>query len=682
MTGMEKFGNWLANLSSMWERWWKLRAQKFQIFDESTPEKKAKKNPFYWIGFMLYALLILQVALGITLTFFYVPDTTQVSEFDPSLIKFQHGKTLDIFMNDVEKIRLDVKENFGLDDHQKQILDIVGMTKEDITLKVVSNDALDYKKMTLQDAIDKANALKDVPEDKLTEQDNVYLPFQGQKAADMVASTTWADADLDSAMAEATQLSADMTEKIKQQHFADPEELWKELTEKFGVDKGLEKYKDIAPFTLDKYILDKLGVQTTLPLADAIIKADELKAKPEGTVSEAEQPLLALAGLNAEQLYIKDEYKVGDETAKDAFAHAKPVLDAVAKLRAENDKEAAEFAYAGKSPWKIIEDDGLLVSRAYISVAKISEKPLTRWIRGIHRYGAYGFIAMLMLRWLRMYFNGEFKKPGELTWIIATLFVVISTFSGVTGYLLPFDQRSYWATTIGTQMLDSVDQLPVIGPMGVGAALKFVGLGAHQVGQTTILRFNIIHYFIPILMYLGAEVYFMRSRKPRPKFNWIAILLIVVCIIGANLYLPATNEPPPNTVKTPDHILPDWYFLFVYFYLKFIPGAIGPLITILFVVFLLFIPWIDNRLQHAAKDRPLFTTLGIGGLTFFFIGSLVSYWVLFYDADRPYYVWTMIIFNGLVFVVAFALEFLWRKRVHDKKLKTAKELGLEPGLVK
>lgn len=686
MTGIEKFGNWLANLSRMWDNWWKLRGQKFQIFDESVPEKKSKYNPFYWIGFMLYVLLILQVALGITLTFFYVPDTTVVEKFDPSLVKFQHGKTLDVFMNDVAKIKEESKSLVELDEHRAQIFEIIGMTKEEITLKAATfnadtNTEVKYTEYMLQESIDKANSLKDVPEDQLSETDKLFLPLQDQKATDLIAATTWAGLDLDTAMTEATGLQTEISDKIKMQHLDDPEKLWEEVSKKHKLDDKLKAYIDIATKTEDQYVYEQLGIQSTTTLAETIKKADELKAKPEEELTDEDKALRdVLADKTAEAVYA--EIKVGEEPVNVAFANAKPLIDAVTEIKAENETEAAEFAYAGKSPWTIVNDDGLLVSRAYISVAKISEKPLTRWIRGIHRYGAYGFIALLMLRWLRMYFTGEFKKPGELTWIIATLFVVISTFSGVTGYLLPFDQRSYWATTIGTQMLDSVDQLPVIGPLGVGAALKFIGLGAHQVGQTTILRFNILHYFIPILMYLAAEIYFMRSRKPRPKFNWIAILLIVVCIIGANLYLPATNEPPPNTVKTPDHILPDWYFLFVYFYLKFIPGAIGPAITILFIVFLLFIPWIDNRIKREASNRPAFTTLGIGGLIFFFVGSIFSYWVLFQEADRPYYIWTMIIFNGLVFVLAFVLEYIWRRRVFAKRMRTATQLGVDVKLVR
>ena len=336
------------------------------------------------------------------------------------------------------------------------------------------------------------------------------------------------------------------------------------------------------------------------------------------------------------------------------------------------------LAMAGKTPEEIVAELGVNVSRAYESVANISANPITQWIRGIHRYGAYCFIALLMLRWLRMYFNGEFKKPGELTWIIATIVVVISTFSGVTGYLLPFDQRSYWATTVGTQMLDTVDQLPLIGPLGLGAALKFVGLGAHQVGQTTILRFNILHYFLPIMMFLAAELYFLRSRKKRPKLKWVMFLLLAIVIVGACLYLPAVNEPPPNTVKTPDHILPDWYFLFVYFYLKFLPGAVGPTITILFIVFLILIPWIDRRIERGAFNRPAFSTLAVGGLIFFLAGSIASYWIPFKDADRGIYNFWMLAFNGFIFLLAFLLEIFWRYR----KNKKMKQLALETGVQK
>ncbi len=456
---MDRFANWLSRLSDGWMKWWKERGLKVNVFDENLPPSK-RGNPFYWIGGMLYILLILQVVLGVALTFFYNPDTSPVEKIDPTKITYAHHMTLADVMAESEDLRVKIDNG--------------EITQESLT----------------------------------------------------------------------------------------PE-------------------------------------QTTI---------------------------LALAG------------KTADE---------------------------------------VVAEMGVIVSKAYVSVADISSNPITRTIRGIHRYGAYCFIALLMLRWLRMYFNGEFKKPGELTWIIATIVVVISTFSGVTGYLLPFDQRAYWATTVGTQMLDTFDQLPVIGALNIGAALKFIGLGAHQVGQTTILRFNILHYLLPIAMFMAAELYFLRSRKKKPKLNWMMFAIIAIVIIGAVFYLPAANEPPPNTVKTPDHILPDWYFLFVYFYLKFLPGAIGPLITVLFILFLVFLPWIDRKVEKEAKNRPAWTTLAIGGLTFFLVGSMASYWIPFKDAERLIYINSIVIFNGLIFVLAFVLEYLWRRRKAARDRQKMLELGVQ-----
>ncbi|HPL89745.1 MAG TPA: cytochrome b N-terminal domain-containing protein, partial [Caldisericia bacterium] len=369
---MDKFANWLDGLTKSWTRWWKIRGLKVNIFDEETPKKK-KSNPFYWIGGMLYILLILQVVVGIVLTFYYVPDTSPVEKVDPSKVMYGHGLTIEGAMKEAEEFRVKIDAGEMTEDEL--------LTQEEITQR---------------------------------DEEKAALTTDAEKA---LVDTKWA------------------------------------------------------------------------------------------TITSQRKDILAMEG---------------------------------------------------KTPEEIVADLGVIVSKAYISVADISGNPVTRTIRGIHRYGAYCFIALLMLRWLRMYFNGEFKKPGELTWIIATLVVCISTFSGVTGYLLPFDQRSYWATTVGTQMLDTVDLLPGIGPLGLGAALKFIGLGAHQVGQTTILRFNILHYLLPIAMFLAAELYFIRSRKKRPKLNWVMFAILAIVIIGAILYLPAISEPPPNTVKTPDHILPDW----------------------------------------------------------------------------------------------------------------------------
>lgn len=558
----DKLMNWLGHFFENWMKWWKTRGLKFNMFDESMT-KKQLKNPFNWMGGMLYILLILQVIIGIVLTFFYIPDTSPVEQINPDLVTIKHGRSLTFYMKECEEMqaKLDAGE------------------------------------------IAEPN----------------YLTVEEQ-------------AEYDKALAEFEPIKADLESK-KEPFKTQIDELTPKLEEAKSTLKDLE-----AADPKDQAQIDA----ATSQIADINAQVAAIQANIDPLQTQ----------IDAENARILGEWTTVISERADFIAHA------------------------GKTPEEICADMGVIISRAYQSVAGISSNPLTRTIRGVHRYGAYAFIALLMLRWLRMYFNGEFKKPGELTWIIATLVVVVSTFSGVTGYLLPFDQRSYWATTVGTQMLDSVDQLPVIGAMGIGKGIKFIALGAHQVGQTTILRFNILHYLLPIAIFLAAELYFLRSRKKRPKLNWIMFAVIALVIIGSILYLPAVNEPPPNTVKTPDHILPDWYFLFVYFYLKFLPGAVGPILTVLFIVFLLFMPVIDRRIEKEPKNRPSFTTLAIGGLTFFLIGSIVSYWVPFKDADRALYINTIVIFNGLIFALAFVLEYLWLRRRRRLLEKKKLELGV------
>ncbi|HOO96465.1 MAG TPA: cytochrome b N-terminal domain-containing protein [Caldisericia bacterium] len=690
---MDKIGNWLAGFSDKWMNWWKGRAINFNLMDENTPQSK-KSNPFYWIGSMIYTLLILQVCVGIILTFFYIPDTSPVTKIDPNLVTYAHGKTYAKVMHEAELIHEAVISEYDFSDDEREIFRVAGKKDYEVVIEnlgVESDEAVTLEQFIelgkaykneikdLEGQLKKAEKLEDSPEkdqqideinkelDFLNQDENIQsiISLSAEKADSLVASTYHAGMPIGDAITEADLLVSDIVE----------------LSSVYG----LTTDQAVLMLSGIEYV-DEYGDNRTI---EGVLEiARKASGKSEEEQSDFEKTMLPFADYTPEQMI--EEVTLLDMPVDVAIAEAELKLSPVFEYLEEHHPEeyeelASEFAellaLSGKSPETIADEAGVIITRAYDSVAKISSKPLTQWIRGIHRYGAYAFISLLMLRWVRMYFCGEFKKPGELTWIILTIVVVVSTFSGVTGYLLPFDQRAYWATTVGTQMLDSLDSMPVIGSLNLGAALKYIGLGANQVGQTTILRFNILHYFLPILMFLMAEIYFLRSRRKRPRINWVAIGLLLIVIVGACLYLPAVNEPPPNTVKTPDHILPDWYFLFVYFYLKFVPGYWGPLITVLFIVFLVFMPWIERRAEQSAKNRPDMITLGIGGLTFFLIGSLLSYWVLFKDSDRILYLTGIIGFNGLIFLLAFVLFALWRWNKVKRKNRLADRLGIDPAVV-
>jgi len=85
-------------------------------------------------------------------------------------------------------------------------------------------------------------------------------------------------------------------------------------------------------------------------------------------------------------------------------------------------------------------------------------------VRGLHKYGADALITVIFLRIYRMYFLGEYKKPGELSWILAITGLILGMISGITGYLLIWNQRAFWAAKVALTVPVYFDQIPVLGP--------------------------------------------------------------------------------------------------------------------------------------------------------------------------------------------------------------------------
>src|SRR5688572_13377230 len=101
-------------------------------------------------------------------------------------------------------------------------------------------------------------------------------------------------------------------------------------------------------------------------------------------------------------------------------------------------------------------------SRAYDSVQHITNDVfLGDLVRGMHRWGATVMIVLIFLHMGRVFFFGAYKYPRELNWIIGVVLLVLTLAMGFTGYLLPFDQRSFWATVVGVNINASG---PIIGP--------------------------------------------------------------------------------------------------------------------------------------------------------------------------------------------------------------------------
>jgi len=142
-------------------------------------------------------------------------------------------------------------------------------------------------------------------------------------------------------------------------------------------------------------------------------------------------------------------------------------------------------------------------SRAYDSASHITNEVfLGELVRGMHRWGSTVMIILIFLHMGRVFIFGAYKYPREINWVIGVVLLVLTLAMGFTGYLLPFDQRSFWATVVGVNINASG---PVMGPY----LADFLRGGA-EFGQSTLSRFYAIHMLlIPglIAALIGAHLY-------------------------------------------------------------------------------------------------------------------------------------------------------------------------------
>jgi quinol---cytochrome c reductase cytochrome b subunit, bacillus type len=127
---------------------------------------------------------------------------------------------------------------------------------------------------------------------------------------------------------------------------------------------------------------------------------------------------------------------------------------------------------------------------------------LGEFVRGMHKWGATVMVILIFLHMARTFFFGAYKYPRELNWIIGVILVVLTLMMALTGYLLPFDQRSYWATIVAVNINGT-------GPF-VGPFLADFLRGGAEFGATTLSRFYAIHMLLVpggIIALIGAHLY-------------------------------------------------------------------------------------------------------------------------------------------------------------------------------
>ncbi len=278
---------------------------------------------------------------------------------------------------------------------------------------------------------------------------------------------------------------------------------------------------------------------------------------------------------------------------------------------------------------------------AFNSVERIMRDVNWGWmIRYMHMNGASFFFIAVYIHIFRGMYYGSFKKPRELLWILGVVIFLLMMATAFMGYTLPWSQMGGWAATVITNLFSAI---PLVGP-------KLVTLlwGGFSVDNPTLNRFFSLHYLLPFVIFavvflhvwalhvsgsnnpLGIEPKSAQDTLPfhpyytmKDTFGLGVFLLayVVLTFWAPNVFAHPDHFVEFDPMKTPPHIVPEWYFLPFYAILRsvtfdigirftsvvFVPAKLGGVIAMFGSVGLLFLlPWLDTHPVRSARFRPLY----------------------------------------------------------------------------
>ena len=267
------------------------------------------------------------------------------------------------------------------------------------------------------------------------------------------------------------------------------------------------------------------------------------------------------------------------------------------------------------------------VGLAFDSIQHIMRDVNYGWLlRYIHATGASAFFFVIFVHMARTLYYGSYRAPRELLWWTGQGLLLLLMATAFMGYLLPWGQMSYWGATVITNLFRAT---PFIGDQVV-IWLR----GDYTVGDDTLTRFFSLHYLFPFII-VGAVIihlvalHTVKSSNPsgidlaakdnipfHPYFTikdlyGLGLFLMVystfVFFIPDALIEPANNIPA-NPMMTPNHIVPEWYFLPFYAILRSVPSLVGGVVAMgLSVMIFAFMPYLDrSRIPGGARYRPIF----------------------------------------------------------------------------
>jgi quinol-cytochrome oxidoreductase complex cytochrome b subunit len=353
--------------------------------------------------------------------------------------------------------------------------------------------------------------------------------------------------------------------------------------------------------------------------------------------------------------------------------------------------------------WFIVMATGLLLimwyvptkSQAFDSILTIQNGiPIGGLCRGMHKYGADAMIIAATMRLYRMFINGDFKPSKELNIAIALVTLLLAMYSGLTGYLLIWNQRAFWATKVFATFPTYMDQFAVMGDfyqplykslhLGWNTAEVLLGGGA-AITQNTITRFFSLHLAFSLIPLILVELYFYKNAYTRIPLNWIKRSVIILILAFVAVAMPAAQGSRSDPDVTPLPILSDWYFLGLYQMYKYLEPVVATYITMVIPVSVILLPFMDTWITGTEKNimkRPFMLMVTIMGcLTWVIFSALIIINIANIHTDPPFwrtfFYWTIDL--GIVWqllIIMGAKDMAWKA----KQFKACVVMGVVAGI--
>jgi ubiquinol-cytochrome c reductase cytochrome b subunit len=268
------------------------------------------------------------------------------------------------------------------------------------------------------------------------------------------------------------------------------------------------------------------------------------------------------------------------------------------------------------------------IDLAFNSVEHIMRDVNNGWlIRYLHANGASIFFIVVYLHIFRGLYFGSYIYPRDRIWISGILIFLLMMATAFMGYVLPWGQMSFWGATVITNLFSAI---PVVGK----TIVEWLW-GGFSVNNATLNRFLSLHYLLPFII-AGLTIIHLSllhkdgSNNPlgintnvetisfypyfyvKDLFSFFFLLFFFSLFVffSPNVLGHPDNYTLANSLVTPPHIVPEWYFLPFYAILRSIPSKLGGVVAMISaILILILLPFINSSLIRSSKFRPLFSVL-------------------------------------------------------------------------